>query len=94
MNNFQPYQTFNFQKPINGRMVNDLAEITPQEVPMNGQPSWFPSNDGSCVYMRAWQPNGTIMTVRYVPEQQQPTVDPLDEIRRRLDALEAVNADA
>lgn len=45
------YRTQNaaIQKPpaMSGRVVSQEAEITPQEVPMDGSFSWFPMADGS-----------------------------------------------
>ena len=55
---------------LSGRMVNNLSEITPQEVTMDGTVSLFPQSDYSCIYAKAWNPDGTIKTVRYVPEPQ------------------------
>ena len=56
---------------LSGRMVNNPSEITPQEVTMDGTVSLFPQADYSCIYAKAWNPDGTIRTVRYVPEPQE-----------------------
>ena len=43
----------NYQRPsIPGRPVNNLDEITPQEVPMDGSVSLFPQNDYSVIYAK------------------------------------------
>lgn len=55
---------------LSGRMVNNPSEITPQEVTMDGTVSFFPQADYSCIYAKAWNPDGTIRTVRYIPEPQ------------------------
>ena len=72
-----------------GRMVGNADEITPQEVPMDGSVSLFPQNDYSCIYAKTWTKEGTIATVRYVPEQPQengePKKSPLEE---RLDQID------
>lgn len=54
------------------RVVGSESEITPQEVPMDGTTAYFPLADGSAVIGKAWAPDGTIKTVRFVP-QQEPT---------------------
>lgn len=53
--------------PISGRFVGSADEITPSEVPMDGTVRFFPTRDCSCIYAKAWTPNGTIDTVKYIP---------------------------
>ena len=90
----------NFQRPsvpsqmIPGRLINNLDEITPQEVPMDGSVSLFPQNDYSAIYAKTWTKDGMIATVKFIPEQPQtePQKSPLDErldrIDQRFDKLE------
>lgn len=70
----QPNPFFNqpnrFQS-IPGRLVNNLDEITPQEVPMDGSVSLFPQADYSAIYAKTWTKDGTIATVKFIPEQPQ-----------------------
>lgn len=89
----------NFQRPvmptaIPGRLVANADEIMPQEVPMDGSVSLFPQNDYSCIYAKTWTKEGTIATVRFIPEQPQngePQKSPLemrlDSIEQKLDAM-------
>lgn len=65
----QPQQQRVSQGP---RVVGSESDITPQEVPMDGTTAYFPLADGSAVIGKAWAPDGTIKTVRFVP-QQEPT---------------------
>ena len=39
---------------------------------MNGTPCFFPMSDGSAVLMKVWNPDGTIGTVRFLPEAAAP----------------------
>ena len=89
----------NFQRPaipptIPGRLVANADEITPQEVPMDGSVSLFPQNDYSAIYAKTWTKDGTIATVKFVPEQPQmepqksPLEERLDRIDQRFDKLE------
>ena len=88
-----PY-VFHFSS-IPGRVVNTSDEITPQEVPMDGSVSLFPQSDYSCIYAKTWTKEGTIATVRYVPEQPQENGEPkkspleerLDRIEKQLESL-------
>lgn len=95
----QTYQNPYVQQPnrfqsIPGRLVNNLDEITPQEVPMDGSVSLFPQNDYSAIYAKTWTKDGTIATVKFVPEQSQiepqksPIKERLDRIDQRFDRLE------
>lgn len=101
--NFQTpgYSGFNnFQRPsipptIPGRLVVNADEITPQEVPMDGSVSLFPQNDYSCIYAKTWTKEGTIATMKFIPEQPQnaesqksPLEMRLDSIDQRLEALD------
>lgn len=61
---------------IYGRPVTAPNEITPQEVPMDGTIALFPMQDLSCVYAKTWGADGTIKTMRFVPE---PVNDPQNE---------------
>ena len=89
-NNFQQSQRYS----IPGRMINNIDEVTPQEVPMDGSVSLFPQNDFSCIYAKTWARDGTIQTMRFVPDvpQQNPQKSPLEErldhIDQRFDKLE------
>lgn len=53
-----------------GKIVNDPDKIAPNEVPMNGSPGFFPMPDYSAIYVKAWQSNGSIGTIKFIPEVQ------------------------
>ena len=88
----------NYSRPVptlQGRMVNGVDEITPQEVPMDGSVGLFPQNDYSCIYAKQWTKDGNIQTVRYVPEQpavqtdqKTPLEEHLNRIEEKLEALD------
>lgn len=87
-NNQSPgYSGFNnFQRPsmpamIPGRLVANADEITPQEVPMDGSVSLFPQNDYSAIYAKTWTKDGTIATMKFIPEQSQAPHIPLTALR-------------
>ena len=94
-NNQSPgYSGFNnFQRPvmpamIPGRLVSNADEITPQEVPMDGSVSLFPQNDYSCIYAKTWTKEGTIATLKFVPEQPQNTEQQKSPLEMRLDSID------
>lgn len=65
-----PLQSYQQRPPIiPGRVVTDINEVTPNEIPMDGRVSLFPKNDYSCIYAKAWNSDGTITTVKFVAEQ-------------------------
>ena len=90
----------NFQRPsvpsmLPGRQVANADEITPQEVPMDGSVSLFPQQDYSCIYAKTWTKEGTIATMKFVPEQPQAATEQkssleecLDRIDQKLEALD------
>lgn len=93
-NLYQNQQLNRFQS-IPGRLVNNLDEITPQEVPMDGSVSLFPQNDYSAIYAKTWTKDGAIATVKFIPEQpasatpqKSPIEERLDRIDQRFDHLE------
>ena len=83
----------NFQRPsvpsmLPGRQVVNADEITPQEVPMDGSVSLFPQNDYSAIYAKTWTKDGTIATVKFIPEQPQATAPQKSPIEERLDRID------
>lgn len=51
---------------LNGRLIDNIDSVTANDVPMQGL-SVFPKNDLTEVYIKSWQPNGTIQTLRFLP---------------------------
>lgn len=83
----------NFQRPsipsmLPGRQVTNADEITPQEVPMDGSVSLFPQQDYSCIYAKTWTKEGTIATMKFVPEQPQATTEQKSPLEERLDRID------
>lgn len=93
----------NYRSPFNqnkvsylpGRVITNPDEVTPQEVPMDGSVALFLMKDYSAIYAKAWNNNGTITPVKYVPDPtaqqamagfnfQQEVINRLDQIERRL----------
>lgn len=56
-----------FAQNVNARMIDSIENISANDVPMQGI-SVFPKNDLSEVYIKSWQPNGTISTIKYVKQ--------------------------
>lgn len=105
---YNPQQTYMPQTPqpvssqepmaiphLIGRSISANDQIPPKEIPSDGSPAYFPMQDGSAILVKVWTGNGTINTVRYIPEQvqqaspQTPTdTSSNEEILRRLESLE------
>lgn len=74
---------------ISGRMVNDVKDIYPNEVPMDGSIGVYPENNGGHIYTKQWTPEGTINTVSYVPEiPQAQQMAIMNDIVERLERIE------
>lgn len=74
---------------IAGRVISDPNSIAPQEVPMDGRVSVFPMSDNSAIFVKRWNANGTIETIRFVPEASKPDAVPkstvtLEDISQEL----------
>lgn len=87
-------------KPLSGRIVSNDSEITPNEVVMDGSVSFFPQADYSCIYAKQWGQDGTIQTVRYIPDvpnveeasdsEKETIADSFSAIFERLDNIEGL----
>ena len=52
---------------INGRMVQAVETINPNEVPMDGSVAFFPKQDLTEIYAKSWNADGTIRTLTFKP---------------------------
>lgn len=79
-----------------GRFINQIEDVMPKEVPMDGRPAIFPTQSLNEIYLKAWDRYGTIKTFRYIldPDQNlnvpppQQGADMQSQILSRLDDLE------
>lgn len=83
---YQQYQPTWQPRQIQGRTVSSPDEITVQDVPSDGSLALFPSSDGSCIYGKRWESNGSISTCVYV--QQQVETERPDRIQNISDKLD------
>lgn len=72
--NFQPQaqQVQQTQQQTQGlvcKPVVDASNVSPNDVPMDGNAAVFPKNDFSEIYVKSWTSNGTIQTIVYKPIQ-------------------------
>lgn len=81
-----------YQQRLAGRLVSSASDVGIGEVPTDGSRGWFPAHDGSCVWAKRWNANGTIETTRYVPEAADEPVDELAVLKERVAALESAIA--
>ena len=74
--NYQPQPQPMYYQPtrpsIFGRIVGNESEIVPNEVPMDGSVSYFPTSDGSSIYAKKWRTDGTIQTLKFAPVYDKP----------------------
>lgn len=61
---------------VSGRIISDPNSIAPQEVPMDGSISLFPMADNSAIFAKRWNADGTIKTIKFVPESSEPDTAP------------------
>ena len=102
MNSYQTFGYGQMAQPttyaiprIHGRPVSSVGEIGVGDVPTDGSAGWVPAHDGSCVWSKRWNANGSISTLRYVPEPVElPNLedDGVASLEARVSALEAALA--
>lgn len=65
--NAQPAQMQTINYGLNGKVVEQIENITANDVPMDGNVAIFPRRDMTEIYVKNWTPNGTIQTVVFKP---------------------------
>lgn len=70
-NQTMPYNQPVVQQPqqmsvLNGQMVGSLDEVKGKDVDLSGNPTWYPKVDGTEVYRKQLQPDGTSKILTYV----------------------------
>ena len=87
----QPVQT-NQNGSLFGRVVGNLNEIVPDDVPRDGSIGLFPQRDYSCIFAKQWNNDGSISTIKFIPEMTQPepvqTSQFENDVMARLDSIE------
>lgn len=81
-----PYNQPMVQQPqqmsmLNGQMVGSLDEVKAKDVDLSGAASWYPKADGTEVYRKQLQPDGTSKILTYTLSQegmQEPTNQMID----------------
>lgn len=88
----RPYnQPVSQQTSPAGRIIDNPAEIQPIEVPMTGEPVFFPMRDGSAVICKCWRSDGNLVTMRYIPEVvDQPQAEHAPEGHGVIERLEKI----
>lgn len=92
MPNQTPQQPQFVPVQIHGHTIKDEnTEIAPNDVPMDGTVSLFPTENYSCIFAKHWNKDGKITTTKFVPvpmdEDYIPTPGFEDEMRSRMDEL-------
>lgn len=84
---------------IPGRVIHDVSEVAPNEVPMDNTYSTFVRDDYKEIYMKTWSSDGTqINTLRFILAEDQPQqtisqdntqviLDRLDQIEKKISSM-------
>lgn len=100
---YQPTMAQNMaSQGITGRLVASLDEIAPNEVPMNGSTAFFPVSDGSAIFAKSWNRDGSISTAIYRPANDEvpedvtefTLADVIDQLNDIQDMLKAAKKPA
>lgn len=82
----QPIQQ-NQPQGIVGKIVNDVSNVSPNDVPMDGSVAVFPKNDMTEIYCKQWTANGTIQTIVYRPIQPENNAEATNTPQMDFNAL-------
>ncbi|VYT08596.1 Uncharacterised protein [uncultured Clostridium sp.] len=74
-NQSTPYNQPMIQQPqqlsmLSGQMVGSLDEVKGKDVDLSGNPTWYPKVDGTEVYRKQLQPDGTSKILTYTLSQE------------------------
>lgn len=68
-NQQMPQQQSQSVSALNGQMVGSLDEVKGKDVDLSGNPTWYPKVDGTEVYRKQLQPDGTSKILTYTLSQ-------------------------
>lgn len=91
-NQSMPYNQPMVQQPqqiavLNGQMVGSLDEVKGKDVDLSGNPTWYPKVDGTEVYRKQLQPDGTSKILTYTLSQ-----DGMQEQSKQMIDADMLNA--
>lgn len=72
---------------ISCRIISDIDEVKPGEIPMDGSVGVFVKSDLSCVFVKQWGSDGVLHTKSFTEDSEPPTSQPI-----RNDILEKIDA--
>lgn len=79
------------QIPAIGKVVESMDIVKVTDIPMDGQPYYFPKADGSEIYSKQFMPNGQTRILTFKPiTDDNPNNLPLDEEKSKFDTFNAI----
>lgn len=96
MENLQQFQQTINPAPQNqymsiGKVVESMDMVKVADIPMDGQPYYFPKADGSEIYSKQFMPNGQTRILTFKPiTDDNPNNLPLDEEKSKFDTFNAI----
>lgn len=75
------------QNLLVGKIVNDISNVSPNDVPMDGNFAIFPKQDMTEIYCKQWKQDGTIQTVVYRPILEEKQEDNINAYQINLNSI-------
>lgn len=75
------------QNILVGKVVNDISNVSPNDVPMDGNFAIFPKQDMTEIYCKQWKQDGTIQTIVYRPILEEKQEDGINIHKIDLNSL-------
>ena len=93
--NYQGYQQSNYQQyqaPVNFQPVDSFEAAKAKDVDMTGQAKYYPNINGTEIYMKQLQADGTCPTVVYrrIEPQIEPKEDPFAKVMAELETIKSM----
>lgn len=75
------------------KIISTLDDITMADIPNDCTPAFFPVADGSAIYVKSWNNNGKVDTIKYIPEvlmQPEPQTETVsnEDVINKLNQIE------
>lgn len=72
---------------ISCRIISDINEVKPGEIPMDGSVGVFVKSDLSCAYIKQWGSDGVLHTKTFIEDVQKPVTQTIpNDLLEKIDA--------
>ena len=82
------------QQSVAGKIVDSVDVVKATDIPMDGNIYYFPKADGTEIFCKQWQANGTTRILTFKPcLEEEPTNSPNKDEKLKIDLSESATED-